>query len=581
MRARFCPTPLSLAALLWSLIGTASFVLAQGDSPHAQLSANIGQLSADIDWQPLADDSDQFYMVQRSRDGRIFLTPNESFFPKLGLTAQGKGRIGDVAGLNGGNSFDSISGWDPGEAAEWGIWLERPGDLELHVWMSGGGKGDFELSVDGKVVKKISAPRSADAKLVASVQARLAAGGRHLIHLTCSRDAGKDAQLHWIEVSGAAVDGGAVLRKRWRPAAAHTKFTSSRDPKAVRMWVMEMDAVPGELDFYAPLTSPFGYYGPTWKADGRVNTSFNFSLWSFGRGEPEPPVNELSHLIAIGNRDATFGHFDHEGTGVKIRDWEPLDGRQEQSQAFALRVEPGETHDTYFSYFYAADEKRWRLFGVGKKNHKGKSAESLWVGSFVEVPGPPPKQRTGPYERRMRYRGWVMDDRGKWFALDRMQIGNIDRETGLTHTDRGLEDDGWFALQTGGWTFRKSKAGEVRAKADHPRPEYLDEQAIEFLKGVPCSIEISKVERADSRARVSFDIAQLGENAEVLAYWGKKEGLTMVDRWSGKSSASQVVEGDNQIILEGVPEDGPLFVRMFLRNDEGQFWSMETTRSDK
>ncbi|MEK6216315.1 MAG: DUF3472 domain-containing protein, partial [Boseongicola sp.] len=446
--------------------------------------------------------------------------------------------------------------------------------------MSGGGEGDFELLVDGEVAKKISAPRSADAKLVASVQARVAEAGSHLIHLTCTRQAGKDTRLFWIEVSGAAVEGGAVLRKRWRPAAAHTKFTSSRDPKAVRMWVMEMDAVPGELEFYAPLTSPFGYYGPTWKADGRVNTSFNFSLWSFGRGQPEPPVNELSHLIAIGNREATFGHFDHEGTGVKIRDWEPLAGRQGQSQVLALRVEPGETHDTYFSYFYAADEKRWRLFGVGKKNHKGKSAESLWVGSFVEVPGPPPRQRTGPYERRMRYRGWVMNEGGKWFALDQMQIGNVDKETGLTHTDRGMTDDGWFYLQTGGWTFRKSVAGEVRAKAEHPRPAYLDDNATAFLKSVPCAIEVTKIERAGNRARVSFDINQLGNDAEVIAYWGEGEGLTMVDRWKGKSSVPQVVEGSNQVVLEGVPEKGPLFVRMFLRNDEGQFFSLETTRSE-
>ena len=72
---------------------------------------------------------------------------------------------------------------------------------------------------------------------------------------------------------------------------------------------MEMDAVPGDLGFYAPITTPFGYYGPTWQADGTVNAGFNFSLWSYGRGQEEPPVEQLSHLLAIGNRDATFGGF--------------------------------------------------------------------------------------------------------------------------------------------------------------------------------------------------------------------------------------------------------------------------------
>ena len=56
-----------------------------------------------------------------------------------------------------------------------------------------------------------------------------------------------------------------------------------------------------------------------------------------------------------------------KGTGVKIRDWEPLDGQQGQQQVIALRAEPGKVYDTYFSYFYASNEQRWRFFGAGKK----------------------------------------------------------------------------------------------------------------------------------------------------------------------------------------------------------------------
>ena len=76
-----------------------------------------------------------------------------------------------------------------------------------------------------------------------------------------------------------------------------------------------------------------------------------FSLWSYGRGQAEPPIEQLSHLLAIGNRDATFGGFGHEGTGVKIRDWDPLTGHKGQRQVLALRVVPSETYDTYYSYF--------------------------------------------------------------------------------------------------------------------------------------------------------------------------------------------------------------------------------------
>ncbi len=132
-------------------------------------------------------------------------------------------------------------------------------------------------------------------------------------------------------------------------------------------------------------------------------------------------------MLAVGHPEASFGGFGHEGTGVKIRNWEPLAGRQGQRQVLARRAEPGETYDTYFSYFYAADERRWRLFGVGNKYNKRKQLKSLWVGSFVEVPGTPHVQRSGPYPRVMRYRGWVMENNGAWHQLDRMTNGNINR----------------------------------------------------------------------------------------------------------------------------------------------------------
>ena len=246
---------------------------------------------------------------------------------------------------------------------------------------------------------------------------------------------------------------------------------------------------------------------------------FDFSLWSFQRGKSEPPLEQLSHLLAIGNPKAKFSGFDHEGTGVKIRDWEPLKGRQGQRQTLALRVESGKKYDTYFSYFYATDEKRWRLFGVGNKYNKGKPLSSLWVGSFVEVPGPPPNQRTGAYTRTMRYRGWVMDEKQKWYPLDRMANGNINKQTGLTHTHRGITDDeGWFYLQTGGWTFREPDGDDffkAPPSRENPQVDYLDAEDLAYLQTVPSEIIGTKIEHSGSRARVTFTIRNLGDNAKV------------------------------------------------------------------
>jgi len=579
---------MKLSALIFTLPMLMSTVgPAVTAEPVSELKPGIGQLGAAIEWIDVPEANDQRYMAQRSVDGRIFLTPNESFFPKLGLIAEGEGTVDDVNELNGGHSFARLGQWDSGDQVEWGVWFENTGDVDVSLWMSeieagakfslALGDGDMRVSVNPE------ATRGTGARLVASEKLTIGEAGRKSLILTCDSIDGKSAAVHWIELSGPAVERAAVLRKRWRPAAAHTRFSSSKNPDRVRLWVMEMDAVPGALDFYSPITTPFGYYGPTWKADGVVNTGFNFSLWSFRRGEAEPPVDQLSHLIAVGDPGAEFSGFDHEGTGVKIRGWEPLAGRQGQRQAIALRVEPGEIYDTYFSYFFANDEKRWRLFGVGKKYNKGKPLESLWVGSFVEVPGPPSRQRTGAYPRTMRYRGWVMDDRQKWYALDRMSKADIDKVTGLTYTDRGLDvrDPAWFSLQTGGWTFRTPPGGDaIELPADSARPEveYLDADDLEFLRTVPSEITATKLERAPGRDldRVSFTIRNLGSNAKVTLYYGPAEGLTFADRWSGVAEIPQPVEGENQFVLEGVPSNQSLKIRLLLQNSEGQYWSMDT-----
>jgi hypothetical protein len=571
--AMICPSQLPA----WIPVFALSLIVPVGEARATELSPSSGQLGQPLSWIDVPGSADLVHAVQLSRDGRLFLTPNESFFPKLGLTAEGSGIVPDIAELNGGKSFATIGRWDPGDIAEWGLWLKHPGTLDLTIRMSGnGGNSSFDLSVDDSS-ESFSISSTGEEKK--TVRVDLAEAGFHRVSLTCQKG-GAGAAFHWIEISGNAAADSGVVRKRWRPAAAHTKFASSRGPDHVRLWVMEMDAVPGELDFYSPITTPFGYYGPTWRADGSVSPGFNFSLWSFAIGQSEPPVEQLSHLLAIGDPKATFGGFDHEGTGVKIRDWEPLEGRQGQRQTLALRVEPGPVYDTYFSYFYASDEKRWRLFGAGNKYNKGKPLDTLWVGSFVEVPGPPPVQRSGSTERRMRYRGWVMDEQGKWYPLDRMERGNVDKETGLTHTDRGVTDDGWFYLQTGGWTFRKAPDPDpvsIAPPAGRPAVDYLDPEDIEFLKGTPSDLTTTKIERSGNRARVTFEIRNAGASPELTLYWGTAEGLTFADRWTEHLIVKDPVkDGLNQVVIEGVSTDEPLFVRALLRTAEGQFWSRET-----
>ncbi len=541
------------------------------------LNDSLAQLGKKPEYLEIPGQPGTFHLIQRSRDGYLALTPNECFFPNLGLTAAGEGAVADIDQLNGGKSFDHVTGWDPGEVVEWGIWLAKPGALTIRVRMSSSSDaGRFELSLDDqKSSFALFKTRDGSAEIFHETAIPIRETGRHILRITNIDKPADDTKLHWVELSGPAIDHGAVLRKRWRPAAAHTRFTTSKSVSGVRMWIMEMDAVPGNLGFYAPITTPFGYYGPSWNADGTVKSGMNFSLWSYGRGQKEPPIGQLSHLLAIGNRDAKFSGFGHEGTGVKIREWEPLKGRQGQRQAFALRAEPGKDFNTYYSYFYATDETRWRLFGVGRQKPKRRPLTDLWVGSFVEVPGPPQRQRTGSGIRRMRYRGWVSADGDKWHRLDNMSLADVNKETGLTYTDRGLDDDGWFYMQTGGWIFRKAPTEAVSISGDLSKvPDYLKPKAIQPILTLPSSIRISEAQRTGNTINLEYEIIGIGDKPKVTAYHGDNEGLTLAEKWDSQTPLPTPREGRNSATF---PAKGNTHVRLLLQHDEGQFWTAETT----
>ena len=572
-----------LVALFLTLSFTfAAHSLAQHTADEGTAS-NVGQQASPLSWIDVPGKDDQLYMAQRTQDSTLVLTGNNCFFPRLGLTClpqkkNEKPNTGDIADLNKSESFSAIGKWDTGDVAEWGLFLEQEGDCHFRVVCDAGEhSAKFEIRM-GQSSAVFTANKKAKTQ---AITGRLRAEKRGFVTLQLiSKQASPDCRVLAIELSSPCLKKAAVLRKRWRPAAAHTKFTSSEPHDGpITLWVMEMDAVPGELPFYSPITTPFGYYGPTWQANGKVNSGFNFSMWSFGRGKKAPPIEQLSHLLAAGNRNATLSSFSHEGTGVKIRNWEPLAGRQGQRQALALRVEPGTPYDTYYSYFYANDEKRWRLFGIGNKYNNGKPLKSLWVGSFVEVPGRASVQRTGAYTRTMRYRGWCMDNSGKWYSLDRMATGNVNKENGLTHTDRGVTDDGWFFLQTGGWPFRKPPAPPaIQLAQQTSRPSYLTEQDIKDLNRTPSSIEFTEATQIRKPQTISFSVRNAGNNPTATLYYGDKEGLTFTDQWQHQIDLPKITNGPNEITLPTTDHQDTLLLRLKLTNDEGIFWSRKTLR---
>jgi hypothetical protein len=80
---------------------------------------------------------------------------------------------------------------------------------------------------------------------------------------------------------------------------------------------------------------------------------------------------------------------------------------------------------------------------------------------------------------------------------------------------------------------------------------------------------------------IECQIENLGSNPELEVYWGTKDGFTFADRWDQSKRILNVKEGKNVVAVKNAkfPQHGAL--RLFLKNDDGQFWSVNSTHVTK
>jgi hypothetical protein len=369
--------------------------------------------------------------------------------------------------------------------------------------------------------------------------------------------------------------GAQLLRARWRPAAIHSGFGSSELGAAKsRLWIMEVRPIYGEKDFYSPITTPFGYFGSTFNAD-RTSGGINFSMWSFERNAAEPPVAQLSHLLAIGHPQATFGHFDHEGTGVKLRDWNPYEGQKIASTVLALRLEPGLPYDTYTGWFLDQQTRQWRLYASGRKWSGQRSVTSLLPGCFVEVPGPPHIERTGHIPRAADFRGWCQDDHGKWHPLDVMNGSKADANREQTNCMWARSQDGWFRMAMGGMThYRYPQGVDVSAPKMKTLPDYMSESALKSLV-LPTSITVKRIVRQGARVHLELELKTTAKDrAKAKVFFGPEDALTFDQRWAKSQDLGPLATGVQRVSFDGAPEAG--FCRILVSNDSGSYFATET-----
>ncbi|MEM9366396.1 MAG: hypothetical protein AAGD07_10395 [Planctomycetota bacterium] len=589
---------LSLVAILPSLTC--------GEDSHARLAVpiGIGQLeSAPTLFRGGVDDRGRHYFLngQRALNGKLILTASNGFFDNGTCVASGQSalpKVGDADLIQ--PNFAVLERWQSTQGTlRWHVWLPEPGVVRLSVNMrvterQAGSRLTISLGKQSHTVTTVSA--SAENAQPWELAFEIQEPGEHTItvkaNLIEQPDTGVGA-LHTVDVFGSAVANAQLLRARWRPAAVHGRYSCSAI-KQSRTWVMSTRST-CEFSSYSPITTPFGYFGTSFEADGRSKGVFNFSMWAAGKGKGVPALAEMPHLLAAGSRDATFSGFGHEGSGVKLRDWIAMPHRPRECVQ-ALRVETQGDYDTYFGYFWDHPTERWRLYAVGRKWNGGKGIENLSPGSFCEVPGPPHVQRSGDRVREVRRRGWHLGDDDHWYPMDTFYF----RSKAASNKYWLTEPGGEFVMGTGGMRYFETPALPPTRRVPTALPVFLSPNVTKQLNRLPAKIrEIVSANISSETARIRLTMSRAGTNARVQIHYGVTDCLTFAKRklhaterhsivsqstqaddraWENCTQAFPLRDGKNEFTLSGLQPGTAYFYRVLITNDQGKLWSFSTER---
>lgn len=560
--------------------------------------AGSGQVTRPVEWladpDPPALDPDRRFAAQRTPNGKLVLTASNGFFDP-GIRAEGTSDVKDAADRTIiGPDFATLGHWNiPGTTTRWHLWLTTPGTLFVNTHLTttagdAGAKLGYTLAGVSRTLttRTESDPAKPQGEPLAF---EIAAPGWHTLTIRLESLSGKDVgNLHQLVLFGPAAKDSRLLRARWRPAACHARFSSSTVADPV-LWVMSTRASPAAaVSSYSPVTTPFGYYGTSFNNDGISSGTANFSLWSYGKGEPTPQ-DRWSHMLAVGSPGATFGSFGHEGSGVKLRgDWKPFEGSREVT--LALRSELARPWVRWFGYYLDPETQRFRLYAAAAKwIGDSKRLPNLNPGAFVEQPGPPDRRRGGDLLRDIHRRGWMLDANNHWHPIDTMSSGPAGEIASKHWT---TTDDGWFAMGMGGIPHRPGPGKPIRLDTTgRALPGWLQGKALDDLHRLPATIgprRVTDITRSSAMVIVPLSDLALapGEAATLTVFHGPEDCLTF-DRdlgyretgtrfWPNKSAPSPAIDGVNAITLNGLTPGTKTHLRILVESPRGRIWTFET-----
>ncbi|RMZ51950.1 T9SS C-terminal target domain-containing protein [Flavobacteriaceae bacterium PRS1] len=398
-------------------------------------------------------------------------------------------------------------------------------------------------------------------------------------------------EIEKLVLTGSAINGASAWQRRWRPYAVHGSFISQNDINT-EITVYEVTVLSHELDSYQVMTTEFGYIGSPNQRNSQGLKGLNFSLWSYGANDPQPPHNELSHLIAVGGAGNGFGRYGHEGTGVKPRGFDPFDSSPVYTFTVALRKQPGTIYNTYWCYYFDPVDSNWKLYGSGKKfNSSGNLNYLNTTGGFLEIVGAPNVARTGHRTRAIEYKGWRMQNDGYWNVID--EVNPVyNSETSLSYKEWTQNSAGdKFIFKAGGFLDSGPDPGIIQLNNPSALPFYLQgnygnqlyKMPADFNTLVPSMISSDEVE-------LKFNIQNLGTNPEIKIFYGTEYGLTegihtnyVIDEvWQEEQNVplSLISNGVLSVSLTNLTPDTEYFYRLRIKNDEGITWSFDTESFD-
>lgn len=542
------------------------------------------QLYSDVTTLQLGVDTDGlkiFYKVQNNIDNPyLYLGPNEVFFRPTGILRVEGEEINESLELNQGKEFSYIRKIIEDNAElEWSFITNSSGNIHADLFFSAtptevGSILSFQID-DNVAATNLVITEDMVGDSIFELDFLNVAKGIHTFKIKVIKTLKKSQlSIFNVRLSGQALLNSFIIRERWRPEAAYSNWSSSQNPNDVQAWIMELSSN-SRLGHFSPCTTEFGYFGPGFDLEGRVD-NVNMAIWSSGENKPLLPLNLRSHILGIGSSKGEFETWNtKEGTGAKVRKWPIFEDNVSRKYVIGLRYTNDGDFTTFYGYFWNEITNNWQLYCVGRK-FKDEPVTDLKTKAFIEVVGSAGGERSNHVPRIVNYKGFVCDSVGNWSDLDQLILPG---GSGITNQRRGIaQDRECFFTKTGGLANKKAqKSGIIKKAKIINRPLYMDPSKLEGFFTLPFIPQITSATlNSNNLVTLAFKTNTELESTVTIC-WGTQDAVTIKENWehsmsftmpSGQSNVEQFIDLTDSADAK--------FFRILVQDANAQMWNFET-----